>query len=161
MTDITPIARSGADDALLTLNNDHARELSPLTAGKWAHLLGQAFLACRIGGDALLIAFDQEADYDSPNFLWFRERFACFVYIDRIVVAPAARGRGHARRLYEHLFARAAAAEHTSVVCEVNQEPPNPASDAFHRALGFKVIGSAAIHGGAKQVRYFARDLPG
>ena len=62
-------------------------------------------------------------------------------------------------QLYEHLFTQATAAGHTRVVCEVNEEPPNPASDAFHRALGFEVVGSAAIHGGTKQVRYFARDL--
>ena len=54
---------------------------------------GEAFLARRIGhADALLLAFDQDADYDSPNFLWFRSRYSRFVYVDRIVVAPAAGG---------------------------------------------------------------------
>ncbi len=53
-------------------------------------------MAERIGQtEALLLAFDQAADYDSPNFLWFRERFPRFVYVDRIVVAGEARGRGH------------------------------------------------------------------
>jgi uncharacterized protein len=33
-----------------------------------------------------MLAFDQDADYDSPNFLWFRERLARFVYADRVVV---------------------------------------------------------------------------
>jgi hypothetical protein len=39
-------------------------------------------------------------------------------------------------------------------VCEVNSDPPNPPSDALHASLGFKEVGSAAIHGGAKTVRY-------
>jgi len=126
-----------------------------------AQLVGRAFLACRIGeADALLIAFDQDADYDSPNFLWFRERFARFVYIDRVVVDARARGRGLARALYEELFARARLAGHTIVVCEVNAEPANPVSDAFHAALGFAEIGSAVLAENAKVVRYFSRPLP-
>ena len=64
-------------------------------------LIGEASYARRIGElDAFLLAFDQDADYDSPNFLWFRERYPRFVYVDRIVVAAAARGRGLARLLY-------------------------------------------------------------
>jgi uncharacterized protein len=144
---------------LLRLNNDHAEELSPLTAARWTELAGKAFLACRVGEEALLLAFDQDAGYDSPNFLWFRQRLARFVYIDRIVVSPKLRGQGVARALYAHLFQRAAAAGHDRVVCEVNARPPNPASDAFHQALRFTEIGAAEIHGGQKRVRYFSRGL--
>lgn len=147
--------------ALVALNNAHAAELSFLTPERFAALIEKAFLACRIGeADALLLAFDQAADYDSPNFLWFRERFGRFVYVDRIVVADEARGRGLARTLYERLFDRARAAGHARVVCEVNADPPNPASDAFHAALGFVEVGSARLPGG-KTVRYFERRLDG
>jgi len=146
--------------SLLALNNAHAQELSWLEPERLAHLIGQAFLASRIGSvDALLLAFDQDADYDSPNFLWFRKRYRRFVYVDRIVVASAARGRGHARALYDDLFARAAAAGHDRIVCEVNSEPPNPDSDAFHAALGFSEVGSGTIHAGTKTVRYLSRML--
>jgi uncharacterized protein len=130
---------------LFELNNEHAQELSWLTAERFRHLVAAAFCAARIGTDALLLAFDQDADYDSPNFLWFRARFPRFVYVDRIVVAAAARGQGDARRLYGHLFALAAAVGHERVVCEVNAEPPNPASDAFHARLGFEEIGAANL----------------
>ncbi|WP_211851121.1 4-hydroxy-tetrahydrodipicolinate synthase [Plastoroseomonas hellenica] len=157
---ITPADLAATGAALLALNNAHAKELSWLEPARLRHLVEQAFLARRIGAaDAFLLAFDQGADYDSPNFLWFRDRYRRFVYIDRIVTAAAARGRGHARRLYEALFATAAAAGHDRVVCEVNAEPPNPASDAFHAALGFVEVGRAAIHGGDKTVRYFSRLL--
>ncbi len=47
----------------------------------------------------------------------------------------------------------------TRVVCEVNLDPPNPASDAFHANMGFVEIGQAAIHNGAKTVRYFEKLL--
>jgi len=76
-----------------------------------------------------------------------------------VVVAPAARGLGLARLLYENLFARAKADSHTRIVCEVNAVPPNPASDAFHAKLGFAEVGKAIIAGGTKTVRYFAHDL--
>jgi predicted GNAT superfamily acetyltransferase len=143
---------------VLALNNEHAEELSWLDAGRLAELIGRAFLARRIGSvDAFLLAFDQDADYDSPNFLWFRTRYPRFVYVDRIVVARSARGRGHARRLYDDLFQHARHASHQRIVCEVNRDPPNPASDAFHAALGFSEVGLAAIHGGSKTVRYLAR----
>jgi len=146
--------------AILRLNNDHAQELSLLSAEQLAGSIDRAFYARRVGeADAFLLTFDQDADYGSPNFLWFRERYQRFVYVDRIVVAPDARGRGLARVMYQDLFERAREAGHTTICCEVNAEPPNPASDAFHEALGFKAVGEAAIHGGAKIVRYFARTI--
>jgi predicted GNAT superfamily acetyltransferase len=145
---------------VLALNNEHARELSWLGTDRLVELTGQAFLARRIGSvNAFLLAFDQNASYDSPNFLWFRARYPRFVYVDRIVVAPSARGRGHARRLYDDLFQHALRAGHQRVVCEVNREPPSPASDAFHAALGFNEVGLATIHGGSKTVRYLSRLL--
>lgn len=135
-------------------------ELSWLTPERLGHLLRQAFYAKRVEGSAaFLLAFDERADYDSPNFLWFRERYPRFVYVDRIVVDPAMRKRGLANLLYNDLFRAAADAGQALVVCEVNSDPPNPASDAFHEALGFTEVGHAAIHGGTKTVRYLARSL--
>jgi hypothetical protein len=151
---------SAAEAAVLALNNAHAAELSWLTPESLSLLIAEAYWARVIGeADAFLISFDQDAAYVSPNFLWFRERFARFVYVDRVVVAGHARGRGHARRLYEALFDHAAGDGHTIVTCEVNSDPPNPASDAFHAALGFSVTGSAVLPGGTKSVRYFTRPL--
>jgi predicted GNAT superfamily acetyltransferase len=146
--------------SLLLLNNAHAKELSYLSPERMEDLLGTAFMACRVGeADAFLLAFDQDAAYDSPNFLWFRDRFERFVYVDRVVIDPAARGRGLARSLYEALFRRSEEAGHNRVVCEVNSDPPNPASDAFHAKMRFEEVGSALLPGGAKAVRYFSRAL--
>ena len=148
------LSQTGLRGQLLALNNAHARELSWLEPERLTHLIAHAFVASRIGSiEAFLLAFDQDADYDSPNFLWFRPRYTRFVYVDRIVVAPEARGRGHARALYDALFARAARAGNDRVVCEVNSEPPNPASDAFHAALGFSEVGTGIIHADTKTVR--------
>jgi predicted GNAT superfamily acetyltransferase len=144
--------------ALLALNNAHAQELSWLEPERLEYLVGEAFLARRIGDlDAFLLAFDQGARYDSPNYLWFRNRYQRFVYVDRIVVASAARGGGCARRLYHDLFDHALRAGHDRVFCEVNLSPPNPVSDAFHAALGFVEIGTAEV--GNRIVRYLSRVL--
>lgn len=138
----------------LDLNAELEVELSPLTGESLLALVDRAFLARVIGPDrALLIAFDQDADYDSPNFLWFRDRYPRFVYVDRIAVAASARGGGLARNLYQDLFQAARDAGHGQIVCEVNSLPPNPASDAFHASLGFSEVGRAEL-GNGKQVRY-------
>ena len=147
-------------EAILALNNAHAKELSWLEPARLQHLVAHAFLARRVGAlDAFLLAFDQDAPYDSPNFLWFRARYPRFVYVDRVVVAASARGRGLARTLYRDLFEQAARAGHQCVVCEVNTRPPNPESGAFHAALGFTEVGHASIHDGAKDVCYLLRAL--
>jgi uncharacterized protein len=145
---------------LLALNNDHARELSWLEPRRLEYLVGEAFLARRIEHvDAFLLAFDQDARYDNVNFEWFRARYPRFVYVDRIVVAASARGRGSARRLYRDLFERAVRARHDRIVCEVNSTPPNPASDAFHAALGFVEVGAATLYDGSRTVRYLSCGL--
>lgn len=163
---IAPIA-SAHLPGVLALNRAHERETSPLDAAALDALVRQAYLAQAVLADsavageavaAFLIALDQDAGYASPNFLWFRRRFARFVYVDRVVVAPDWRGRGLARGLYAGLLARAAAAGHARLACEVNSDPPNPASDAFHAGLGFREVGRAVIQAGAKEVRYLVRE---
>ena len=152
--DLTADAALG--EALLGLNNTHAIELSLLDSAGLERLVGAAFVARRAGlADALLITFDQDSDYDSPNFLWFRDRYERFVYVDRVVTAEAARGRGLARGLYSDLITQARAAGHQLIVCEVNADPPNPASEAFHRRFGFEPVGEALLANG-KTVSYLA-----
>jgi uncharacterized protein len=160
---VFPSELSGSDElskALLALNNAHARELSWLEPRQLRHLVEQAFWARRVGDvDAFLLAFDQGAHYESPNFLWFRTRYPRFVYVDRIVVASSARGRGYARHLYHDVFEYAVKAGHDRIVCEVNSSPPNPASDTFHAALGFVEVGTASVYDNSRTVRYLSHSL--
>jgi predicted GNAT superfamily acetyltransferase len=146
---------------ILALNNDHALETSLLDEARLARMLDEAFLATRIGDvDAFLIVFAETARYDSPNFEWFGPRFKRFAYVDRIITGPKARGRGYARALYEDLFVKAAAAGQPRVVCEVNFNPPNPGSDAFHANLGFVEVGRQRLASSGKIVRYLSKDIP-
>lgn len=146
-------------DAALALNNAHEAETSRLGADELAAMAAGAFHVGLVAGgrDAMLIAFDQDAAYDSPNFLWFRDRFPRFVYVDRVIVSPARRGEGIARALYGDLFAAAAAAGHAVVACEVNTDPPNPGSLVFHLRMGFVEAGRGEAKG--KAVVYMTRSL--
>lgn len=145
---------------LLELNQAHVKELSSLTQESFAHLVQAAFMArCAESRGAFLLTFDQDAAYDSPNFLWFKENYDRFVYVDRIVVAASERGQGLAGKLYTELFDRARASGHSMICCEVNSDPPNPASDKFHAALGFQEAGEAHLSDRGKTVRYLVCQL--
>ena len=146
--------------ALLALNNAEAERVNTLTAGSLASLLASAF-AARItaDGQAFLIAFDHATPPQGPNHAWFTARESYFAYVDRVVVAPAARGQGLARALYEDL-ARIAQAEFTNLLtCEVNLDPPNPESMAFHEKLGFTACGEAVDQRNGKRVQYMRKPL--
>jgi hypothetical protein len=158
---------TAATESLLALNNDHSIELSPLSLPELDRLIQISFFSASISAsNALLISFDRSAPYDNENFLWFQNFFSQsdpanpnFVYVDRVVTSPAARGKGYARALYSELFRRAKSAGHSRIVCEVNYAPPNPVSDAFHASLNFQEVGRASVYHGTKKVRYLLRPL--
>jgi uncharacterized protein len=144
----------------LELNNRHSVELSALDASEFARLVGCAFHArATLQPLSFLLAFDATAPYASPNYLWFRARHSRFVYVDRIVIEPVGRGQGIARQHYLELFDAVRTAGHALVCAEVNSDPPNPASDAFHTALGFTETGRAVQPSRGKSVRYLERRL--
>ncbi len=154
-----PISRAMEPD-VLALNNAHAQELSWLEIDALRSLISQAFYARAVGHvEAFLLALDHGATYDSPNYAWLKARYDRFIYVDRIAVASSARGRGLARALYEDLMAEARGAGFDRIVCEVNCDPPNPASDAFHEAVGFEEVGRARLVDRNKTVRYLTLQL--
>ena len=146
---------------MLPLNNAHAAETSLLNEASLAELLSLAFYARGVdrGATALLIALEHTAGYINPNFNWFKTHRESFIYLDRVIISRVARGAGLARALYWDLFAEAKQAGYDRVVCEVNIDPPNPASEAFHAAMGFVRVGQATIHNGTKSVLYFEKPL--
>jgi uncharacterized protein len=146
-------------DAVLVLNAAHEVETGPLTREKLADMVATSFFsrtndACTV----LFTSFDQSSNYDSVNFRWFRDRYPRFIYIDRIIVAPAERGKGLARSLYLELFVEARVHGQDVIAAEVNRVPANPGSDAFHASLGFEEVGRGSPVPN-KEVRYLMRWL--
>lgn len=147
------------NEPVRALNNAFAAETSFLDTIDWARLVGQARVAvCVAPADAFVLVLDQDADYTSPNFLWWKERRERFLYVDRVVVAATAQGRGLGRQLYTHAMDEARRLGFDRVVCEINIDPPNPGSVAFHKALGFVRAGEQKLPNG-KTVGYFERLL--
>ncbi len=150
-------AGAGLLTQVLALNRAEEQATSPLDAAALAALVAAADLAVTWAdagqAEAFILGFRPGATYASPNYRWFCDRLDDFLYIDRVVVAAAARGRGLARGLYR---LAAASAGDAALVCEVNLDPPNPGSDAFHAALGFAEMGRGSPAAG-KTVRYLVR----
>jgi len=153
-------AFSEADCAwVLALSAANEIETGPLDREKLLHLVAESFSARVVRpASGYLLTFSPDAQIEGPNFSWFKARGGRFIYVDRIVVAAAARGQGLARLLYQELFAKAAEAGFDEVTCEVNRDPPNPISDQFHAALGFVPVGTALLPNG-KTVTYLTRPL--
>lgn len=155
-------ARASDFAAILDLNAESEHFLSPLDAPRLQRLHAQAAYHRVVEiGDAVaafLLAFREDADYDSPNFRWFTCQFPQFLYIDRVVVAAAAQGRGLGARLYQDIIAFAAACGVTPLTCEFDIDPPNPASERFHGRHGFREVGRQRLANG-KQVSLQARAV--
>jgi predicted GNAT superfamily acetyltransferase len=147
---------------MLAMNNAAVPAVNPHDEASFAELVAMADRAwvaddgTAIG--ALLVAFGPGAEYQSMNYQWLSERYDQFAYVDRIVVAPTYRRLGLAGRLYDSLAAHALATDCPTMLCEVNVEPPNPASIAFHQASGWTAVEDLE-HEPGKVVRFFSRRL--
>ena len=130
------------EDRILAWNEADVQFLAPMDQARLAYLRERASGVEIIdsGGTAagFVITFVEDSDYDSENYAWFTAREPRFHYVDRIVIDPAHRGQGLARRVYATLAARF---PDRPLLAEVNYAPPNPTSLAFHRAFGFEEVG--------------------
>ena len=132
-------------EAILRLNAESEHFMSAMSPVRLRQL--HAWSSCHrvveagAGVVAFLLAFREGSDYDSPNYRWFAQRYSRFLYIDRIAVAAAHRGEGWGKALYQDLFAFARGSGVEQVTCEFDVDPPNPASEQFHRRFGFEEVG--------------------
>lgn len=149
-------AAAGDFPAVLALNAESVRFLSPLTLQRLVQLHREAALHLVVDGPdgiaAFLLAFRERAAYDSVNYRWFDQRYARFLYVDRLVVAPALQGTGIGSRLYRQVFETARRDEVPCVTCEFDVDPPNPVSERFHARFGFEEVGRQEVAGGNKTV---------
>lgn len=114
-----------------------------------------AHLDEKVAGFLILMACG--APYASANYQWFSARYADFLYVDRIVVAPNFHRLGIGRSFYTR--AQQLARERSVVLtCEVNLIPPNPQSMAFHLESGFQEVGQLHHENDGKLVSLLALE---
>lgn len=134
---------------MLALNDTWVHFLSPLTPERLEamHRASAAHRVVEDGGSiaGFLLAFREGAAYDSPNYAWFSQRYPAFVYVDRVVVAGDAQGKGVGKLLYDDVFAFARSAGVPIVAAEFYTVPPNPVSAQFHARYGFTEVGTQPI----------------
>lgn len=148
-------------DAVLRMNADHVELLSPMDAARLAQLRAWASRADVIECDGetagFVLVFSPGTDYDSENYRWFTARFGDrFDYLDRIVIDDRFRRRGLASAVYDEV--EAAALPRDRLVLEVNIDPPNEPSLAFHRRRGFEEVGRLGPAG--HRVSLMSRSSP-
>lgn len=145
-------ARPDDHPTLLALNAASVAVLSPLDTARLQRLARAAAL-CRVaeidgGVCAFVLAFREGADYDSENYRWFDAREPRFLYVDRVVVDAAWRGRGIGARLYADVFDAARRDGVPCVTCEFDVDPPNRGSERFHARQGFAEVGRQVLASG-------------
>ena len=142
MTTLRPIEPHD-HPAVLAWNEANVEVLAPLSEERLVELLDQGDgVIIEENGRAVgfVLTFLAGSAYDSPNYRWFSERHASFLYLDRVVVDPSVRRTGVGGRVYDLIEQRAAGTG--PVMClEVILDPPNEPSLAFHRNRGYVEVG--------------------
>ena len=88
-------------------------------------------------GDAVVgfcLVLPPGTTYDSPNYLYFCERYSSFAYLDRVAFDDGYRGKGLGAMLYREVERRLDA---DVLALEVNVKPRNEGSLRFHAREGF------------------------
>jgi uncharacterized protein len=149
------------DAAVLVELNDAAHPAVPITTlDEMRRLVTLAALAVGLERTGELVGFiiamAPGTPYDSENFRWFEARGSDHLYVDRIVVTESMRSAGLGPALYAAVFEEARRRGLAEVTCEVNLDPPNPRSLAFHTRLGFTQVGTLGTKGGTVTVALLA-----
>lgn len=130
---------------ILEINEANVPEVGSVDADRMAFLVEESpiALAVELTGEIVGFCLVMPADsvYDSVNYRWFTERYSDFMYLDRVAFATDAQGRGFGTLLYAEVDRLMAATGASSLALEVNVDPPNEPSLAFHARRGFTEVG--------------------
>jgi hypothetical protein len=152
------------DDAaiVLAINEASVHLLAPMDEDEYRWFLATAAIAWGAEVDGVLAGFvfvlDPGCAYDSRNYAWFSERYESFAYLDRVAIDIRARRRGVGTTIYDAVEAHAAE-RGVPLLLEVNIEPPNHPSLAFHASRGFEEVGTLSHDDGAKVVRLLTKGF--
>ncbi|MEY4785982.1 MAG: hypothetical protein RIR41_3917 [Pseudomonadota bacterium] len=156
-------AEARDEDFILALNAACTPAVGDMSAQDYRDIAGWAHRIVIAEADSkpvgFMILIRPGSAYPSDNYGWFEEQFAHQLYVDRIAVGRSARGLGVGRVLYEEALRMAADLGEERVTAEVNEDPPNPESMAFHVKLGFRHLLSRTSPRLGKVVAMLERPL--
>ena len=120
--------------------------------------VGARTLGAEVDGELLGFVFvlDPGVAYASRNYAWFSERYEAFAYLDRVAIDERARRRGVGSAIYDAIEADARD-RGVPLLLEVNVEPPNEPSLAFHCGRGYAEVGRQPF--GTHEVAMFEKPL--
>ena len=128
---------------VLALNEQEVHLLAPMDADRLAELHGWShrFDVIEVDGGfgGFVIVMEAGTAYDGDHYAFFSQAYEQFLYLDRVVLAPHVRRRGVGQVVYNEL--EEIARRFGRMTLEVNVDPPNPPSLAFHAGRGYVEVG--------------------
>ena len=131
-------------DRVLEINVANVPEVGPVDADRLQFLVDESAFSLVVDVDDVIagfcVVFGQDSSYDSVNYRWFMDRYDDAHYLDRVAFDASAQGQGLGSALYTEVDRRLCELG-VGLTLEVNIDPPNEPSLAFHRKHGFVEVG--------------------
>jgi hypothetical protein len=142
------------------INQSNTPAVSSVTLDEFAWLIEVSDLSLAARVDDVMAGFTivlgPGHDYKSLNYRWFSDRYDNFAYLDRVAVSSSHQRMGIGRAMYEEVLAQLSG-KYPVLLLEVNVQPRNETSLAFHEALGFKEVGQQDTY---NDIRVSLQELP-
>ena len=162
MNDITIRAMTTSDiEAVWAINQENIPAVGEETVEVLADLLSMSLFSLVAEADDVVVGFcmilGPQTQYRSPNYLYFCERYADFIYLDRVAVTSAFQGLGLGAAMYREVERLS---QSTLFALEVNTKPRNEGSLRFHTREGFVLLEEVETRPG-KMVGFMIKELKG
>ena len=162
MTDIIIRAMTASDiEAVWAINQENIPAVGEETVEVLSNLHAMSTISLVAEVDNVVVGFcmvlSPQTSYQSPNYLYFCERFDDFVYLDRVAVTSGFQGWGIGAALYRQVEELT---DSSMFVLEVNTKPRNEGSLRFHTREGFTLLEEVETRPG-KVVGFMMKKLKG
>ena len=162
MTDIIIRSMTASDiEAVWAINQENIPAVGEETVEVLADLLSMSLFSLVVEAEKVVVGFcmilGPQTQYQSPKYLYFCERYADFIYLDRVAVTSAFQGLGLGAAMYREVERLS---QSTLFALEVNTKPRNEGSLRFHTREGFVMLEEVETRPG-KMVGFMIKELKG